>query len=211
MRVPSAPDCENGETTSRDRSCPHAWRDPTRPPFSKLIVPSSPSSRASNPHTPLSKPLNSSVRKPFENPRPTRLSLDLSGLSLALLVGHDDVVHVLGPGDLGTGGGEDDLDVTRVSLVRVDSTVGSVSPSSGFLSGGLSRSSNLRQRSSSPDSDYGGGGLSRLTGACCTTMFLMVNSSFSKSLASAFDSAFFNKLRMNRTDFSGHRPVVRHQ
>jgi hypothetical protein len=38
-------------------------------------------------------------------------------------------------------------------------------------------------------------------------MFLMTNSSFSKSLASAFDSAFFNKLRMNRTDFSGHRPV----
>ena len=38
-------------------------------------------------------------------------------------------------------------------------------------------------------------------------MFLITNSSFSKSLASAFDSAFFNKLRMNRTDFSGQRPV----
>ena len=86
--------------------------------------------------TPLSltKPLNSSVPGNLsKSPCTTRLSLDLSGLSLALLVGHDDVVHVLGPGDLSTGGGEDDLDVTRVSLVRVDSTVGSVSPSSGFL------------------------------------------------------------------------------
>jgi hypothetical protein len=63
-----------------------------------------------------------------------RLSLDLSDLSLSLLVRGGDVnIHVLGPGDLGTGGGEDDLDVTRVSLVRVDSTVGPVSPSAGFL------------------------------------------------------------------------------
>jgi hypothetical protein len=92
--------------------------------------------KPSHPSLSLSKPLNSSVSGNLsKSPYTTRLSLDLSGLSLALLVGHDDVVHVLGPGDLGTGGGEDDLDVTRVSLVRVDSTVGSVSPSSGFLSG----------------------------------------------------------------------------
>ena len=37
-------------------------------------------------------------------------------------------------------------------------------------------------------------------------MFLIVNSSTSMFLASAFDSAFFNKRRMKRTDFSGQRP-----
>ena len=37
-------------------------------------------------------------------------------------------------------------------------------------------------------------------------MFLIVNSSTSMFLASAFDSAFFNKRRIKRTDFSGQRP-----
>ena len=86
-----------------------------------------------------------------------RLGLDLSGLALALLVGHDNVVHVLGPGDLGTGGGEDDLDVTRVSLVRVDSTVGPVSPSSGFLNdsqGRHKRTSHCRQLGTSGESRH---------------------------------------------------------
>jgi hypothetical protein len=46
----------------------------------------------------------------------------------------------------------------------------------------------------------------RLTGAWLTLMFLMTNSSLSRSLASALDSAFFNKFKMCRTDFSGHRP-----
>jgi hypothetical protein len=96
--------------------------------------------------------------------------------------------------------------VAGVSLVRVDSTVGPVSPSSGFLRGDTSFHGQNSQTKLN-DGKYARFPRPLLTGACCTTMFLMTNSSFSKSLASAFDSAFFNKLRMNRTDFSGHRPV----
>jgi hypothetical protein len=96
--------------------------------------------------------------------------------------------------------------VAGVSLVRVDSTVGPVSPSSGFLQGTRQFKGRISQ-TLLDDGKRAGFLRPLLTGACCTTMFLMTNSSFSKSLASAFDSAFFNKLRMNRTDFSGHRPV----
>lgn len=87
--------------------------------------------------------------------------------------------------------------MARVTLVRVDSTVGSVSPSSGFLRG--NRGLDFVY------ADKGG----CLTGAWLTLMFLMTNSSLSRSLASALDSAFFNKFKMCRTDFSGHRPEER--
>lgn len=46
------------------------------------------------------------------------------------------------------------------------------------------------------------------TGACWTTIFLMIRSSSSKLFASALDSAFFKRRVMNLTDFSGQRPVV---
>lgn len=61
------------------------------------------------------------------------LSLDLSSLlslSLALLLGD---IQILGTGDFRSRSRDDDLDVTGVTLVRVDSTVSSVCSSSGFL------------------------------------------------------------------------------
>jgi hypothetical protein len=63
-----------------------------------------------------------------------RLSLDSGGpLRLPGRGGGDIDVHVLGARDFSRRSREDDFDVARVTLVRVDSTVGSVSPSSGFL------------------------------------------------------------------------------
>lgn len=75
------------------------------------------------------------------------LSLDLSNLALSLLVSHGNVtVQVLGPGDLSAGRREDDLNVAGVSLVRVDSTVGPVSPSAGFLFGAKSVGQSCRSQ-----------------------------------------------------------------
>lgn len=62
------------------------------------------------------------------------LSLDSGGPLRLPGRGHGDIsVHVLGARDFSRRSGEDDFDVARVTLVRVDSTVGSVGPSSGFL------------------------------------------------------------------------------
>lgn len=60
-----------------------------------------------------------------------RLCLD-GGNSLASLGGN---VKVLGAGDLGRGGREDDLNVAGVALVGVDATVGAVGTAAGL--GGL--------------------------------------------------------------------------
>jgi hypothetical protein len=92
---------------------------------------------------------------------------------------------------------EDDFDVARVTLVGVDTTVGTVCATAGFLQHNeLLRTIVLQSTI----------GLKR-TGACCTTILLMMRSSTSMLLASAFDSAFFSKRVMNLTDFSGHRPT----
>lgn len=75
-----------------------------------------------------------------------RLSLDLSGPLSLPGRGHGDVsIEVLGARYFGGRSGEDDFDVTGVALVRVDSTVGSVSPSSGFLEGSAVSRRSARQ------------------------------------------------------------------
>jgi hypothetical protein len=87
--------------------------------------------------------------------------------------------------------------VARVALVGIDTTMRTVCAAASFLqcktpSHEISRTTNTN--------------IER-TGACCTTMLLMIKSSTSMPFASAFDSAFFNKRVMNLTDFSGQRPI----
>jgi hypothetical protein len=103
-------------------------------------------------------------------------------------------ILVLAPLNLLLRCGEDDLDVARVALVRIDATVCTVRAAAGFLEAHEHRIL-MRER-----------GLVH-TGACCTTMLLIVRSSSSRLLASALDSAFLSKRVMNLTDFSGQRPV----
>lgn len=90
---------------------------------------------------------------------------------------------------------QDYFHVCGMTLERVNTTMGTVCATAGFLCvkelGGNIWSMNDDIR----------------TGACCTTMFLMKRSSSSRFLASAFDSAFFNRRRINLTDFSGQRPI----
>ena len=89
---------------------------------------------------------------------------------------------------------ENNFNMTRVSLVRVDATVSTVCTATGFL------------YHSETQHPYLCLSLWRRTGACSTTMFLMYKSSMSMFLASAFDSAFLSRRVMNLIDFSGQRP-----
>lgn len=90
---------------------------------------------------------------------------------------------------------EDDLNVARVTLVRVDTTVSTVCASAGFLNAMSARLHLV--------------GKTSLTGAWLTTMLRMRRSSEVNSLASAFDSAFLSRPSMNLADLTGHRPCVR--
>lgn len=85
--------------------------------------------------------------------------------------------------------------MARVALVGVDATMCTVSAAPGFLAVEYQYKLQLST-------------LSLPTGACCTTMFLILRSSTSMFFASALDSAFFNKRVMNLIDFSGQRPVL---
>lgn len=97
--------------------------------------------------------------------------------------------------DLGIRWTEDDLDVARMTLVRVDTPMSTICSSTSFL---IEESFSYQLCISL---------LWRRTGACSTTMFLMYKSSRSMFLASAFDSAFLSRRVMNLIDFSGQRPV----
>ena len=85
--------------------------------------------------------------------------------------------------------------MARVTLVGVDATMSTVRTAASFL---LLRQVNMRVGELESNG--------KPTGACCTTMFLIIKSSTSKFFASAFDSAFFKRRVMNLTDFSGQRP-----
>ena len=93
---------------------------------------------------------------------------------------------------------EDDLDVTRVTLVGVNATMGAIRAAPSFL---LLRK--MRFGVGVMDDEH--------TGACCTTIFLITRFSSSKLFASAFDSAFFKRRVINLTDFSGQRPMILHK